>query len=44
LPAATVIRLRDVAGQLLRESEEFQQVLRGLRYLDKPELPSCLDQ
>ena len=43
LPPATVTRLRDVAGQLLRESKQFQQVLRSLRHLDKPESLRCLD-
>jgi hypothetical protein len=44
LPATTVTRLRDVAGQLLRENEEFQRVLRSLRYLETPETPQCLGQ
>ena len=44
LPASTVDRLRDVAGQLLRENEEFQRVLQSLRYLDKPETVKCLRQ
>lgn len=44
LPPATIARLRDVAGQLLRENEQFQQVLRSLRYLEKPHTANCLDQ
>ena len=44
LPRSTVIRLRDVAGQLLRENEVFQQVVQALRYLDKPEAIRCLLQ
>lgn len=44
LPAATVGRLRDVAGQLLRESNEFQRVLLELRYQAKESPLKCLDQ
>jgi predicted acylesterase/phospholipase RssA len=44
LPPTTVVRLRDVAGQLLRESEEFGRVLRSLRYLDVSSSPQCLGQ
>jgi len=44
LPTETVRRLRDVAGQLLNENEEFQHVLQSLRYLDKPDQLRCLRQ
>ncbi len=44
LPAATVTRLRDVAGELLRENEQFQEVLQALRYTGKPEPLKCLGQ
>jgi NTE family protein len=44
LPATTVTRLRDVAGQLLRENQQFQQTLQALRYVDKPETIRCLGQ
>jgi len=44
LPAATVTRLRDVAGQLLREHEEFQGILSSLRYTSTPEPVRCLGQ
>jgi NTE family protein len=44
LPAATVTRVRDVAGELLRENEPFQHVLRALRYVDEPEPIRCLGQ
>ena len=44
LPTATVVRLRDVAGELLRESDEFQQVLHELRYEARPAPLHCLDQ
>jgi NTE family protein len=44
LPAETVTRLRDVAGVLLRENEQFQQVLQTLRYKDEPEPTRCLGQ
>src|SRR5207253_7273891 len=44
LPAATAGRLRDVAGQLLRESKEFQQILLELRFQAKETPLHCLDQ
>ena len=44
LPSATVTRLRDVAGQLLRENEQFQQVLQALRYPKPPPPVKCLGQ
>lgn len=44
LPSATVARLRDIAGQLLRENENFQHVQKALRYLDEPEPLKCLRQ
>ena len=44
LPAGTITRLRDMAGQLLRENEAFQETLRNLRFLARPEAPRCLDQ
>jgi NTE family protein len=44
LPTPTVTRLRDVAGQLLRESEEFQHVLESLRYVSKAGPLRCLGQ
>ena len=44
LPSATVERLRDVAGQLLRENVQFQQVVRALRYQGTTISPQCRDQ
>ena len=44
LPPVTVERLRDVAGQLIRENEEFQRVLADLRYLSKRDTVRCLRQ
>jgi NTE family protein len=44
LPAATVSRLQNVAGQLLRDSNQFQEVLLDLRYKAKEYPLSCLDQ
>ncbi|HWL41082.1 MAG TPA: patatin-like phospholipase family protein [Gemmatimonadaceae bacterium] len=44
LPASTVTRLRDVAGQLLREHETFQEVVNDLRHLGKPAPLRCLGQ
>lgn len=44
LPRPTVGRLRDVAGELLRQNDEFQRVLRGLRYTDSPGTLRCLRQ
>jgi NTE family protein len=44
LPSATVERLRDVAGQLLRENVQFQQVVSALRYQGTTISPQCLDQ
>ena len=44
LPKSTVERVRDVAGQLLRENEVFQEILQALRYLEKAEPIRCLRQ
>jgi len=44
LPKSTVERVRDVAGQLLRENEVFQETLEALRYLEKAEPIRCLRQ
>ncbi|HCG03155.1 MAG TPA: hypothetical protein DEV93_21770 [Chloroflexi bacterium] len=44
LPASAVSRLRDVAGQFLRESEEFQRVLLELRFQARDPMLQCLDQ
>jgi len=44
LPSATVARVRDVAGELLRENEELQQILEALRYQERREPTRCLRQ
>jgi NTE family protein len=44
LPRASVIRLRDVGMRLLRENEEFQDLLRALRFTAPIDQPACLGQ
>lgn len=44
LPEASVFRLRDVAGRLLRENSEYQRVLGELRFTTVEEKPVCLGQ
>jgi NTE family protein len=44
LPGTTIARLRDVAGQLLRENEQLQQTLQLLRYQIAPTPIHCFGQ
>jgi NTE family protein len=44
LPEASVFRLRDVAGRLLRENADYQRILAELRFTGRPDKPTCLGQ